>query len=136
MLVVLALPIGRAARSVEPRPLVAPVGTPLVLVRPLGRAKTAAGGGGARAPLLAPTPHPGGWTGLGLILPYVAYVCFNYFRRFICTLQLFHFDVAKVDQGMLHMLHMLQVLQMHIMLQVFVQNILSVSRHMLQSFFI
>ena len=29
-------------------------------------------------------------------------------------LQLFHFDVAKVDRGMLHMLHILQVFQRHV----------------------
>jgi hypothetical protein len=37
-------------------------------------------------------------------LPYVAYVCFKCFRHFICALQLFHLDVAKIDRGMLHML--------------------------------
>jgi hypothetical protein len=29
--------------------------------------------------------------------PYVVYICFKCFRRFICTLQLFHLDIAKVD---------------------------------------
>jgi hypothetical protein len=50
---------------------------------------------------LLPRPFP----------PYDAYVCFKCFRHFRCMLQLFHFDVAKVDQGMLHML---QVFQKHV----------------------
>jgi hypothetical protein len=35
-------------------------------------------------------------------------VCFKCFRHFRCMLQLFHFDVAKVDQEMLYMLQVLQ----------------------------
>jgi hypothetical protein len=72
---------------------------------------------------------------LSLRLPFVAYVCFKCFRHFKCLLQLFHLDVAKVDRGKLHMLHMLQVFFIGI-LQVFVQNVSSISRRMLQSFFI
>ena len=43
--------------------------------------------------------------------PYVANVSFGRFRS---MLQLFHLDVAKVDQGMLHIVHMLQVFQRHV----------------------
>jgi hypothetical protein len=43
-----------------------------------------------------------------LPLPYIAYVCFKCFRRFRCMLHLFHIDVAKVNQGMLHMLQLFQ----------------------------
>jgi hypothetical protein len=87
-----------------------------------GRAKAGAGGGGAhvrrwcrcaqpaepspvlvavgaRASPLAASSDLGGWnrSALAFPSPYVAYVCFNYFRRFKYMLQLFHFDVAKVD---------------------------------------
>ena len=48
----------------------------------------------------APTPTAG-INRPGFPLPYVAYVCFKCFRRFRCMLQLFHFDVAKVDRWML-----------------------------------
>jgi hypothetical protein len=58
---------------------------PLVLVRPPGRAKPAAGGGGGARARAAPCrlrPRRLKSTGHGLPLPYVAYVCFNCFRRF------------------------------------------------------
>ena len=46
--------------------------------------------------------------------PISASVCFNCFRHFRGMLQLFHMDVAKVNQGILHMLNMLQVFQRHV----------------------
>jgi hypothetical protein len=63
-----------------------------------------------------------------LPLSYVAYVCFKYFRCFRLMLELFHLDVAKVDQRCCKCFRG--------MLQAFVQNISSVSRRMLQSFLI
>jgi len=90
-------------RSGEPRVLlVALVRTraPLVLVCTPCRAKPTAGDSGARAPpLAAGRTRLLESTGPGFSLTYVAYVCFNCFRRFRCMLQLFHFDVAKVDHG-------------------------------------
>ena len=86
-------------------------GRPLVLVHPSSRAKPAASGGSVRALPLATGSRSRRLesTGPDLTLTYVAYVYFNCFRRFICMMQLFYFDVAKVDRGMLHMLNMLQV---------------------------
>jgi hypothetical protein len=83
---------------------------------------------------LAPTPKAG-IDRPDLPLSYVAYVCFKCFRRFRYMMQLFHLDVVKIDRGLLHMLHMLQVF-FRGMLQMFVQNISSIFRCMLQSFFI
>jgi hypothetical protein len=101
--VVLDLPVARTARLTKPRPVLVAlmavvVCAPLVLVHSPGRANPATGAG----------------SDPGLPLPYVAYVWFNCFRRFRCMLQLFNFDVTKVDREMLHMLYMLQVFQMHV----------------------
>jgi hypothetical protein len=46
--------------------------------------------------------------------PYIANVRFNCFKYFRGMLQSFHMNVAKADQGMLHMLHMLQVFKRHV----------------------
>jgi hypothetical protein len=60
------------------------------------------GAGGARAPRLIVGSHLDGRNRLARpSLHYVAYVCFKYFKRFICMLQLFYLDVAKVDRVML-----------------------------------
>jgi hypothetical protein len=64
-----------------------------------------ASAGSARAPRLTVGAHLDDRNWLAEhSLPYVTYVCFKYFRRFRCMLQSFHLDIAKVDQGMLHML--------------------------------
>jgi hypothetical protein len=112
------------ARFLVVRPSPITVGAPLTPPWPLGhtccgasglprpsQGPTSLGGAsGAHAPWLAAGSHPNGWNRLARpSLSYVVYVCFKYFRRFRCMLQLFYFDVAKVVRGMLHMLHILQL---------------------------
>jgi hypothetical protein len=89
---------------------------PLVLVRPPIWAKPSTGGSGSRAsPLVAGSTLSTARINWPWSSPfYVAHICFNCFRRFKCMLKLFHFDVAKVNWGVLHMLYMLQVFQMHV----------------------
>jgi hypothetical protein len=40
---------------------------------------------------------------------HVASVCFKYFRCFICMLQVFHVDVAKVDRGVAYVAMVIHV---------------------------
>jgi hypothetical protein len=78
----------------------------------------------------APTPTAG-VDQPKLSIPYVANICFRCFSRFKGMLQLFLIDVAKVYQGMLHML---QVFQNHV--ASICSKYFICSRNMLQLFFI
>ena len=69
-----------------------------------------AGAGGAHAPPLAAGSHPNDQNQLPHpLLLYVINVCFSSFRCFRVTLQVFHMDVAKVDQDVAYVAMVIHV---------------------------
>jgi hypothetical protein len=66
------------------------------------RAATCTSAGSARRPSLAAGSDLNNWNRPPLASPVLQSACFKCFRWFISILQVFHMDVAKVDQDVTH----------------------------------